>query len=158
LDPAIRTQLLFEYHSTPLGGHARFLRTYVRLALQFYWPEMIQDVKQFIKQCLICQKAKSEHTNPKGLLHPLPIPQHIWEDISIDFITTLPISKGFSVIFVVVDRLSKFGHFIPLKADFSSRAVAYAFIKNVVKLHGVPKTIVSDRNRVFLSNFWKVLI
>lgn len=156
-DASIKSQLLYEYHSTPIGGHAGFLRTYARLALQFYWPGMFQDVKAFVRHCTICQQAKSAHTHPAGLLQPLPIPQQIWEDISFDFITSLPASKGFTVIFVIVDRLSKFGHFVPLKSDFSSTSVAEAFIKNVVKLHGIPKTIVSDRDKIFLSQFWKHL-
>ena len=74
-----------------------------------------------------------------------------------DFIVGLPLSKGLSVIFVVADRLSKFGHFMPLKADFSRSKVAEVFIQNMVKLHGVPKTIVSDRDKAFLSHFWRHL-
>lgn len=118
---------------------------------------MRKDVAEFVKLCLICQQAKIDHTHPGGLLQPLPIPQRIWEDIAMDFIIGLPKSKGFTVIMVVVKRLSKFGHFIPLKTNFSSDTVAEAFIHNIIKLHGVPKTIVTDRDRVFISKFWKHL-
>ena len=156
-DHQLRQQLLHEYHATPVGGHAGSLRTYIRLAQQFYWKGMRKDTAQFVKTCIVCQQAKSANTHPGGLLQPLPIPQQIWEDISMDFIVGLPLSKGLSVIFVVIDRLSKFGHFMPLKADFTSSKVAEVFIQNVVKLHGVPKTIVSDRDKTFLSQFWRQL-
>lgn len=114
---------------------------------------MIQDVKIFVKNCAICQKAMSEYTHSKGLLQPLQITQQIWEEISMDFITSLLMSKRFIIIFVVVDRLSKSRHFTPLKSNFSSIVVAEAFIKNVVKLNGIPKSIVIYNDNVFLSNF-----
>jgi len=129
----------------------------MRISQQFFWKGLRNDVKKFVKSCMICQQAKNDHVHPSGLLQPLPIPQQILEDLSMDFIVGLPISKGFSVILVVVDRLSKFGYFIPLKAEFTSVSVAEAFIQNVVKLHGIPKSIVSDRDKVFLSRFWRHL-
>ncbi|WVZ14925.1 hypothetical protein V8G54_012491 [Vigna mungo] len=118
---------------------------------------MNKDVQQFVQACLICQQAKMSHTLHAGLLQPLPIPKQIWEEIAIDFITGLPPSNGFTVILVVVDRLSKYGHFSPLKADYFSKSVAENFVKSVVKLHGTPKTIVSDRDKVFLSHFLQQL-
>lgn len=153
----IKTQLLQEYHATRLGGHAGSLRTYARISSHFYWQGLRRDVVEFVKKCMICQKAKTDNTHPAGLLQPLPIPQKIWEEIAMDFIIGLPNSKGFTVILVVVDRLSKFGHFIPLRNDFSSTTVATAFIQNIIKLHGVPKSIVTDRDRIFLSKFWRSL-
>nr|KYP48938.1 Transposon Ty3-I Gag-Pol polyprotein [Cajanus cajan] len=115
------------------------------------------DIQSYVQQCVICQQAKHLNTKPAGLLQPLPIPSQIWEDIAMDFITGLPIVKGYSVILVVVDRLSKYGHFQPLKPDFTSLQVAEAFISSIVRLHGIPKTIVSDRDRVFMSRFWQQL-
>lgn len=91
-------------------------------------------------------------------MQPLPIPQRIWDDIAMDFIVGLPNAKSFTVIMVVVDRLSKFGHFVPMKIDFSSTSVAIAFIQLIVKLHGVPRSIVTDRDKVFLSKFWTSLL
>lgn len=149
--------LLQEFHSSLLGGHAGQLRTFARIALQFYWPGMRNSVKKFIKTCDICQRAKHTNTHPAGLLQPLPIPNQIWEDISMDFICGLPVNKGYSVIFVVVDRLSKYGHFIPMKGDFTSQSVAHAFITNIVRLHGIPRSIVSDRDKAFTSKFWQTL-
>jgi len=118
---------------------------------------MHHGIKLFVQQCLICQQAKMATTLPAGLLQPLPIPDQIWEELAMDFITGLPISYGFTVIYVVVDRLSKAAHFMPLKQDFTSKLVAEIFFKNVVKLHGLPKSIVSDRDKVFTSQFWKFL-
>ena len=104
-----------------------------------------------MRKCIICQQAKVEQALPAGLLQPLPIPQRIWEDIAMDFITHLPSSHDYSTILVVVDRLSKFAHFIPLKAEFTSKSMANAFIVNIVKMHGFLKTIVSDQDRVFIG-------
>ena len=156
-DPAFKQQLLFECHDSVSGGHSGMARTIARICSQFYWPNMQEDIRNYVKNCTICQQAKSETTLPAGLLHPLPIPQQVWDDIAMDFITGLPPSHGYSTIMVVVDRLSKFGHFIPLRTDYNSRQVAEAFVANIVKLYGIPKTIVSDRDKVFISSFWKQL-
>ncbi|CAJ2635782.1 unnamed protein product [Trifolium pratense] len=118
---------------------------------------MKKDVLEYIQNCVICQQAKTTNTLPAGLLQPLPIPTQVWEDIAMDFITGLPLSYGYTTILVVVDRLTKYAHFLPMKTDYSSKSVAEVFMNHIVKLHGMPKSIVSDRDKVFTSSFWQHL-
>ncbi|CAJ2652754.1 unnamed protein product [Trifolium pratense] len=131
--------------------------TLARIKSQFYWVAMKKDVLEYIQNCVICQQAKTTNTLPAGLLQPLPIPTQVWEDIAMDFITGLPLSYGYTTILVVVDRLTKYAHFLPMKTDYSSKSVAEVFMNRIVKLHGMPKSIVSDRDKVFTSSFWQHL-
>ena len=112
--------LLKEFHETSQGGHSGFYRTYRRLAVNVYWVGMKNVVQEFVRSCDVCQRQKYLASSPGGLLQPLPIPDRIWEDISMDFITGLPKSKGFEAILVVVDRLSKYCHFIALKHPYTA--------------------------------------
>jgi hypothetical protein len=104
-----------------------------------------------------CVNKLHENCKIPGLLNPLPIPEQSWQDLSMDFIDGLPKSEGFLVILVVVDRFTKYARFIPLKHPYTAQSVALTFFNNVVRLHGFPKTIVSDRDKVFTSGFWKEL-
>ncbi|KAJ0441335.1 putative nucleotidyltransferase, Ribonuclease H [Helianthus annuus] len=149
--------ILLEFHSTAVGGHAGVTRTYQRLAATFYWKKMKATVTEFIAQCQVCQQTKPSFLSPGGLLQPLPIPNAIFEDLALDFITCLPNSHGKTVIMVVIDRLSKYGHFIVLPSSFNSFTVATAFINDIIRLHGVPLSIVSDRDARFMTDFWREL-
>jgi len=91
-----------------------------RIAAQFHWKGMQKEIAKYVKNCLICQQAKASNTLPAGLLQPLPIPNQIWDDIAMDFITGLPPSNGFTVILVVADRLSKYAHFATLRSNYTS--------------------------------------
>nr|KYP32740.1 Retrotransposable element Tf2 [Cajanus cajan] len=104
-------QILHEFHSSLLRGHAGFTRTLACISAQFHWKGMHKDIKEFVQTCLVCQQAKVANTLPAGLLQPLPIPDQVWDDLAMDFITGLPLSHGFTVILVVIDRLSKYAHF-----------------------------------------------
>ena len=149
--------ILADSHSSPVGGHFGFYKTLHRITQSFTWPKMRQHVKEFLQNCEICQQYRTDCMKPSGLLQPLPIPTRMWADISMDFIEGLPVSNGYSIIMVVVDRLTKYGHFIPLKHPFTAATVAKTFVTNVVRLHGIPTSIVSDREEVFLSSFWQTL-
>ena len=151
------TAILQEYHDSVIGGHSGIAKTVERICSTYYWPNMQKEIRRYVLCCPICQQAKTETKRPAGLLQPLPIPSQVWEDICMDFITALPPTHGYTVILVVIDRLTKFAHFIALKRDFTSRLVAEAFVQNIIKLHGFPRSIVSDRDRVFISKFWKQL-
>ncbi|KAK9230064.1 hypothetical protein WN944_023031 [Citrus x changshan-huyou] len=147
--------ILHEFHASPIGGHSGFLRTYKRLKASFYWKRLKRATKLFIAECDVCQRNNAETVHPSGLLQPLPIPDQIWEDISMDFIDGLPPSNGKTSIFVVVDRLSKYAHFSALSHPYTAALVAKIFVRDVAKLHGMPRTIVSDRDPIFLSQFWE---
>ncbi|KAL0545045.1 hypothetical protein IC582_020183 [Cucumis melo] len=149
--------MLNTFHDSVVGGHSCFLRTYKRIASELYWEGMKSDVKKHCEACLICQCNKSMALSQAGLLVPLEIPHQVWSDISIDFIDGLPKAKGCDVILVVVDRFSKYSHFLALKHPYTAKSVADIFVKEIVRLHGFPSSIVSDRDKVFLSHFWNEL-
>ena len=105
----------------------------------------------------MCQRNKSEHLHPGGLLQPLDVPTTVWADVAMDFVEALPKVNGKTVILTVVDRFSKAAHFIALSHPYTATSVARAFFAEVVRLHGIPSSVVSDRDPVFTSSFWQVL-
>jgi len=118
---------------------------------------MKRDVTSFVQQCGLCQQAKHTNTQPAGLLQPLPVPQGAWRDISLDFVEGLPKVDIYSVILVVVDRFTKYTHFMALKHPYTALSVAKVLYDNVIKLHGMPQSMVSDRDKVFTSHVWTEL-
>ncbi|KAL4290180.1 hypothetical protein GQ457_14G026510 [Hibiscus cannabinus] len=154
---ALRSLLLREYHESVSGGHAGMLRTFHRLSANFFWENMRREVRKYVRECQVCQRMKSDSLSPAGFLQPLPIPEQVFEDISLDFITGLPRSNGKEAILVVVDRLTQYGHFFALPRHFDSAYIAKVMVQGVVKLHGIPKSVVSDRDKIFLSELWKEL-
>lgn len=149
--------ILVALHDSGLGGHSGVSATYTRVKQFFAWPGLKQTVQEFVKQCQICQQAKTERIKTLGLLQPLPILDQAWEIISLDFIEGLPPSDSFNALLVVIDKFTKYGHFIPIKHPFTALQIAQVFMNNVYKLHGLPKTIISDRDRVFTSAVWQQL-
>jgi hypothetical protein len=138
-------------------GHFGAKKTEQVLADHFFWPKMRRDVERHVLRCKSCHKAKSR-LNPHGLYTPLPIPSVPWEDISMDFVHGLPRTKqGRDSIFVVVDRFSKMAHFIPCHKSDDASHIAELFFKEVVRLHGILRIIVSDRDTKFFSYFRKTL-
>ena len=154
---SLRLLLVEESHKGGLMGHFGRDKTYAMLNAHFFWPHMLRDVESYVGRCLECLRAKSK-VKPHGLYTPLPIPNSPWTDLSMDFIVGLPrTKKGRDSIFVVVDRFSKMAHFIACHKTDDAFNVANLFFREVVRLHGVPRTIVSDRDVKFLSYFWKTL-
>lgn len=151
---ALKDEIIREFHDSPIGGHAGEKKTYQRVASEVFWTGMRMDIVDYIRKCIICQQHKALTSSPSGLLQPIPLPEQMWDEITMDFIEGLPKSDGWDTIWVVVDRLSKYAHFIPLRHPFSAATVANSFMKEVFRLHGLPKSIISDRDRIFLSQFW----
>jgi hypothetical protein len=148
--------IFHEMHNVPYAGHPGYQKTIAVVKIQYFWPGMKRDIAEYIARCMECQKVKAEHRHPAGLLQPLPIPEWKWEVVTMDFITGLPrTGKLHDLIMVVVDKLTKFAHFIPLKNTHKAADVVDIFMKEVARLHGIPKTIVSDRDPKFTSNLWK---
>ncbi|XP_031257121.1 uncharacterized protein LOC116115112 [Pistacia vera] len=150
-------KLLKEFHDSPSGGHSGFFRTYKRVASLVFWEGIKRVVQEFVKRCTVCQLNKHSALKPAGLLQPLPIPTQVFEDISMHFIGGLPKSWGHDTVLIVVDRLTKYSHFIHLCHPYNAKEVATIFSSEIVRLHGFPKSIVSDRDRIFISQFWQEL-
>jgi hypothetical protein len=151
-------EVLQEAHYTPYSIHPGSTKMYQDLKNQFWWPGMKGDVAKFVAKCLTCQQVKVEHQRPSGLLQPIEIPVWKWDEITMDFIVGLPrTAAGFDSIWVIVDRLTKSAHFIPVKTTYTAEKLAWIYHKEVVRLHGVPRSIISDRGTTFTSRFWKAL-
>lgn len=149
--------MLAALHDSAIGGHSGVPMTYQRLKQLFYWPSMKKMVHQYVVACPTCQQAKPDRSKYLGLLQPLPTPSAAWQMITMDFVEGLPTSGGKNAILVAVDRFTKFSHFIPLCHPFTAQSVAKIFLSEVYKLHGMPSSIVADRDRMFTSLFWKKL-
>jgi hypothetical protein len=146
--------LLLSAHDS---GHEGIEKTLNRLKASFYNQHMLRRVRGYVWGCEVYRRNKTEHLHPVGLLQSLSVPSTGWSDISMDFIEEFPKVGGKSVILTVVDRFSKFAHFITLGHPYSATSVAKAFFEEVVRLHGFPCSIVSDRDPVFTSSFWTEL-
>jgi hypothetical protein len=150
--------ILREMHNVPYAGQPSYQKTIAAIKSQSYWPGMKKEVSYFIAKCLECQKVKAEHRHQAGLLQPLPIPEWKWEFLTMDFITKLPKSnKQHDSIMIVVDKLTKDAHFISVKLNHKETNIIDVYMKGIDRLHGIPKTIVSDRDPKITSNFWKGL-
>jgi len=151
----LRKELLQESHNSTLSTHPGSTKMYRDLKTHYWWPGMKKDVAEYVARCLTCQRVKAEHQKPGGLLQPLPIPVWKWEHITMDFVVGMPqTQKHHDAIWVVVDRLTKSAHFLPLKTTYNAEQLAELYIKEIVRLHSVPISTVSDRDTKFASRFW----
>ncbi|KAK2457774.1 hypothetical protein QL285_005010 [Trifolium repens] len=154
----LRNTILGEAHKSKLSIHPGATKMYQDLRHDFWWPGMKKDVAEFVASCLTCQKAKIEHQRPAGMLQSLDIPEWKWDSISMDFITGLPKTRRkHDSIWVIVDRLTKSAHFLPVRTTDTAAKLTDVYIAEIVRLHGIPSSIVSDRDPKFTSHFWKTL-
>ena len=136
-----------EYHDHT--GHLGIKRTLYRLGQRYWFPKMEKKVTRYVNECDTCQRTKVDHTVTSGLLQPIPMAAIPWWDIAMDFLTDLPTVFGLCTILVVVCRFSKMIHLIPLGRKTEAPDVAEAFFNHVIKIHGLPATIISDRDPRF---------
>ncbi|MCO5567057.1 hypothetical protein L7F22_020742 [Adiantum nelumboides] len=156
---SLREKVMFESHAPPYVGHRGIQTTMKAIETYFYWPIMKGDIQDYVSKCVVCQKTEYDIGKQPGLLQPLPIPDSPWESISMDFIFGLPKSiHGNTRIWTIVNRFSKQAHFIPVKKTIIAHQMATLFITQDFKDHGLPMSIVSDRDPRMTSNFWKGLL
>ncbi|KAJ0394727.1 hypothetical protein ATCC90586_002200 [Pythium insidiosum] len=155
-DTDLRNLVLFEHHDTVAHGHPGSTKTLAAVQRRFFWPHMAKTVAKYVRTCELCQRTKASRQKPAGLLHPLDIPHARWTHVSMDFMPDLPRSgpDQHDTIVVILDRLTKRAHFVATHKTASAQDVALLFVREHVRLHGFPLSIVCDRDSRFLSAFW----
>ena len=154
----LHSSIIRELHCSPYAGHVCMNRTLELISRYFYWPTMRTDINDYVRGCVMCQRNKPSAGQPAGKLQPLPVPNGVWEDISMDFVGPLPKTPRHNdYILVVVDRLSKMAHFLACKKTIDGPGVAALFVDRIWSMHGLPKSIVTDRGTQFLNAFNKAL-
>ena len=131
-----QNELLKLYHDN--SGHFGVQKTYELINRLFSWKKLYDDVQLYVKQCTQCQRNKPSNKKPQGLLVPLPVPNQAWNSIAMDFITNLPKSKDYGCLLTVMDRLTKMVHLIPTHSNATAKDIAALFIKEIVRIHGLP--------------------
>jgi len=150
----MRTTLIAKCHEPPQAAHGGTVKTTKLISRRYYRPKIRANIKRFIKTCDTCQRTKVVRHSPYGLLQSNEAPDRQWKSIAMDFITDLPKSEGYDTILLVIDRLTKMSHFIPCLKALDARQFAYHFMKEIVRLHGLPHDIISDRGTLFTSDLW----
>lgn len=152
----LREEVMEEAHRSPFSIHPGGTKMYHDLKEHFWWIGMKRDIAEFVSKCLTCQQVKIEHQRPSGLLQPLEMPIWKWEHICMDFVIGLPRTlRKNDAIWVIVDRLTKSAHFLAIRGSMSLEGLAPAYRNEIVRLHGIPVSIVSDRDPRFTSKFWQ---
>ena len=161
---SLRQEVFNQHHETRIAGHQGINRTLELITRTYYFPKIRKFVEDRIRTCDTCQRNKAARHKLYGKLMFNQAPTSAWEDVTLDFITKLPESKepmtktSFDSILVVTDWLTKYGYFIPYKESSSAEDLAYVFNKYIIGNHGISKRIISDRDKLFTSRFWKSLM
>ncbi|GJY42970.1 putative reverse transcriptase domain-containing protein [Tanacetum coccineum] len=154
----LRTLVMHESHKSKYSIHPGSDKMYQDLKQLYWWPNMKANIATYVSKCLTCAKVKAEHQKPSGLLVQPEIPEWKWEKITMDFVTKLPkTANGYDTIWVIVDRLTKSAHFLPMRENDPMEKLMKLYMKEVVTRHGVPVSIISDRDGRFTSLFWQAL-
>ncbi|GJW93656.1 reverse transcriptase domain-containing protein [Tanacetum coccineum] len=154
----LRDLIMHESHKSKYSIHPGSDKMYHDIKKLYWWPNMKAIIAEYVSKCLTCSRVKAECQKPSGLLVQPEIPMWKWERITMDFVSKLPkTSTGHDTIWVIVDRLTKSAHFIPIRATDSMETLTRLYIKEIVSRHGVPISIISDRDRSFTSRFWQLL-
>ena len=154
-DNDLRKSILEEAHNGSFSIHPGSTKMYQDLKISFWWSGMKRDFSEFVTKCLVCQRVKAEHQVPSRLLQPIRIPEWKWDRITMDFVVRLPLTRRkHDSVWVVVDQLTKSSHFLPVRADYSLDKLVELYIKEIVRLHGIPVSIIADRDPRFTSRFW----
>src|SRR4051812_20319252 len=152
----LRKVIMNEAHNSLLSIHPGSSKMYHDLKQSYWWTRMKREIAQFVNECDVCRRVKAEHQRPAGLLQPLAIPEWKFDHIEMDFVTGFPKSKrGNDAIFVVIDKLTKVAHFLPIKESITAAQLAELYTSRIVSLHGIPQLISSDRGSIFTSKFWE---
>jgi hypothetical protein len=150
-------KILRECHDNTLAGHFGMAQTHKLVSRNYWWPKMNKLLREYVKSYDTCDRSKAPRHRPFGLLQPLPIPSWPWGSIAMDFITDLPIVRAKNSILVVVNRLTKMAHFTPCSKSITVEETAQLILDGIVRLHGFPEEIVSDKGPQFASKFWRCL-
>ncbi|GJS76306.1 putative reverse transcriptase domain-containing protein [Tanacetum coccineum] len=154
----LRTVIMHESHKSKYSIHPGSDKMYQDMKKLYWWPNMKADIATYVSKCLTCAKVKAEHQRPSGLLVQPKIPEWKWDNITMDFVTKLPkTSQGYDTIWVIVDRLTKSAIFTPMRETDPLDKLARMYLKEVVTRHGIPVSIIYDRDPRFTSNFWRSL-
>ncbi|GJZ34116.1 putative reverse transcriptase domain-containing protein [Tanacetum coccineum] len=152
----LRSVIMHESHKSKYSIHPGSEKMYQDMKKLYWWPNMKADIATYVSKCLTCARVKAEHQRPSGLLVQPEIPEWKWDNITMDFITKLPkSSQGFDTIWVIVDRLTKSAHFLPIRENDPLDKLARLYLNRIVARHGIPASIICDRDGRFTSNFWR---
>jgi hypothetical protein len=155
-DKTLLEQIMREAHDLRYSIHPGSTKMYKDLKTRYWWKDMRRDIAHYVACCDTYSRVKIEHQKPSGLLKPLAIPVWKWEDISMGFVVGLPRTpKGNDSVWVIVDRLTKVAHFVPVKTWYTTEKLAELYVEHILRLHGTPRSIVSDRGPQFVSKFWQ---